>query len=140
MRITLTVALSALLWLAPTPAGAQLSAEGHCPGANNPLVAYAQETITVSGSPIGPTQAIYNPISGGFAGSVPIVAAVTVAAGALVGPISALDTSTNPGATAGMVYQPGQRFWICGRSISAVKFVAQGLASGLVQIIYLRAP
>lgn len=139
-RFFVALGLGAALWLTPGPAAAQLSAEGHCPGAGSTLVAYASETLTISAAPVRLTQSVYNPATGGFAGSVPLVAAVTVVSGDLLGPIVALDTGTTVSTTSGMVYLMGQRFWICGRSIGSTQMVAQGAASGSVQLIYYRSP
>ena len=131
--------LGALLWLAPGPAGAQLSAEGQCPAAESTLVAYASEELTISGSPVSLSRSVYAPTTGGFAGSAPLVAAVTVVAGSLLGPITALDTGAAATKTSGMVYLMGTRFWICGRSIGSVRFVAHGSAGGQVYVVYYRA-
>ena len=139
-RLFVALGLGVALWLMPGLAAAQLSAEGQCPGADKQLVAYASETLTISGTPVSLTVSVYNPMTGGFRGSVPLVAAVTVVSGPLLGPITALDTGSAATLTSGMVYQLGQRFWICGRSISAVQMVAQGLASGIAQIVYYRSP
>lgn len=139
-RLLSALALGVVLWLTPGAAGAQVSAEGRCPAADHPLVAYASEMLTVSGTAVSLTQSVYNPTTGGFRGSVPLVAAVTMLATPLLGAVTVLDTGAAASSTTGIVYQPGQRFWICGRSISAVQMIAQGLASGIAQVTYYRAP
>ena len=139
-RFLVALGLGAVLWLMPGLAAAQLSAEGQCPGADKSLVAYASETLTVSATPVSLTLSIYNPMTGGSRGSVPLVAAVTVVAGRLLGPIAALDDGTAPSTTSGAVYLMGTRFWVCGRSISSVQMVAHGAASGLIRVLYYRSP
>ena len=139
-RLLVALGLGALCWAAPLPVVAQLSAEGQCPGADKPLVAYASEILTVSSTSVKLTQSVYAPTTVGFRGSVPLVAAVTVVVGDLLGPITAIDDGSAASSTSGMVYLMGTRFWVCGRSISAVQMAAAGSASGIVQIVYYRSP
>ena len=139
-RLVGALGVGAVLWLAPGLAAAQVSAEGQCPAADKSLVAYASETLTVTGTPISLTKSVYNPTTGGFANSVPLVAAITVVAGRLLGPIAVLDTGSAATATSGMVALMGTRFWICGRSIASAQMVAHGQAAAIAQITYYKAP